>query len=404
MSALPPALSLTRSWFRAALKFRPSRLVVAVVGSLLAHLLVVFGHQIELSMPTDMIQLEARLVRSAPSAKLGKAAKNDAPPKPPVPKPKPKETPQTAQAEGRDPPLQTPPPEAQPEPEQLAQAQPESLPVPEAPPVVGSQWPKTGKITFVIQMGEQRFQMGRSVHQWEVGPDNAYRIQAVTEPTGLAAIPWFKPDSVYWESKGKITELGFQPESFIEQKSLKGITAKGELNWQTKTVTLGGQHSFALIDGSQDMLSLFYQLGYPGVAEVGVLPIITGKRVETYRFEVLGVENLALPFGQTWPALHIRARYGQNEVTEVWTAQEQFGLPVQIRMVDRKGVVYYMVATEVLVDKEAVARRPISGAVVVPGASPGMLPGPIKSDSTTSPAVPVAEVVVTTKPPTERQN
>lgn len=391
---------------RGALSFRPSRFVLAVAISVLAHGLVLFSHQIDLTPPADLARLEARLVRNAPDATLGQAPKSDAPPKPPKPKrkPKPKPAPEPAKAEGRDPPLTMPPPEAQPEPEQLVEALAETPAQAEAPPVVGSQWPKAGKITFAIQMGEQRFQMGRSVHQWEVGPDNAYRIQALTEPTGLAAIPWFKPDSVYWESKGTITELGFQPESFLEQKSSKGVTAKGELNWKTRMVTLGGQHSFPLIERSQDLLSLFYQLGYPGVAETGSLPIITGKRVEIYRFELLGIENLALPFGQTWPALHIRARYGQNEVTEVWTAQEQFGLPVQIRMVDRKGVVYYMVATEVLVDKDAAAKRPVAENTASTNGPAATPPVAENSASTTGPAAPAAEVVVTPNPPTERQN
>ncbi|HET6719565.1 MAG TPA: DUF3108 domain-containing protein, partial [Rhodocyclaceae bacterium] len=378
--------------------------------------------------------------------KVGPQPRSDKPPKPAKAKPKPKPVPAAPVTEIRQPePAVPPPPEPQPEPEQVVETppEPEAPPLPEAPVAVGSQWPKAGRIAFALLMGEQRFQMGRSVHQWQIGPDNRYRIQAVTEPTGIAAIPWFKPESVFWESTGKLTERGLQPERFSERKSLKGVTALGELNWESRVITLGGMHRFVLPDRTQDLLSLFYQLGYPGAGEIGSLPIVTGKRIEAYQFELLGTEDLALPFGQTWRTQHIRARYGQNEVTEVWTALEQFGLPVQIRLVDRKGVVYYLQATEVLVDKGSATEPPVAApagaapppgsqaaptaaaavgsaavvtpalpAAVPPAAAPAVAPvvpaalppPPAKSGSTIGPAVPVAEAPPKQTPPTERQN
>lgn len=381
---------------------RPSALTLALLASALLHLLALFGEQIDLSPRPDLARLDVRLIRTAPDAKPGEKPQSDKPPRPPKPKPKAKQVPEAPVTELRDQaPTTPPPPTPQPEPEVVAEAEPEpeAPPLPEAPAAVGSAWPKAGRITFALQMGEQRFQMGRSVHQWEVGADNAYRIQATTDPTGVAAIPWFKPESVFWESQGKITESGLQPHRFMERKSIKGVTALGELDWQAKVITLGGLHRFELPPGTQDLLSLFYQLGYPGAGEVGILPIVTGKRIEGYRFELLGVEDLALPFGQTWRTQHIRARYGQNEVTEVWIALEQFGLPVQIRIVDRKGVVYYLQATEVLVDQAAVAKRPVaekSDAVIAPAA-------PV-SEAAPAPAVPVADAAPSQNPPTERQN
>lgn len=400
---------------------RPSGLMLAVLVSALVHGLALFGQSIDLSPPPNLARLEARLIRTSPEVKAGLQPSVDKPPKPAKAKPKPKTEPAAPVTEIRDPEkVMPPPPEPQPEPEKVVEAapEPEAPPLPEAPVAVGSQWPKAGRIAFALQMGEQRFQMGRSVHQWQIAADNTYRIQAVTEPTGLAAIPWFKPESVYWESAGKLTERGLQPERFIERKSAKGVTALGELNWESRVITLGGMHRFNLPDRTQDLLSLFYQLGYPGAGEIGSLPIVTGKRIEAYQFELLGIEDLALPFGQTWRTQHIRARYGQNEVTEVWTALEQFGLPVQIRLVDRKGVVYYLQATEVLVDKASATEPPVAAPVSAPtGAAPatatpaiatpvGSQPPPTaaKSGSTIGPAVPVAEAPPKQTPPTERQN
>ena len=408
--------------FSRAIRRRPPILVLALLASALLHLFAIFGQEVDLSVSPDLAPLEARLIRTAPAAKLGPRPAVDQPPNPPKPKKKPPQVPEKPVTEIRDEtklPEPEPPPPAQPEPEKVVEAEPEPEvpPLPEAPEAVGTPWPKAGRITFALLMGEQRFQMGRSVHQWEIGPDNTYRIHATTEPTGLAAIPWFKPESVYWESRGKILANGLQPERFTERKSVKGITALGELDWQNKVVTLGGVHRFALPERAQDLLSLFYQLGYPGAGDISILPIVTGKRVEAYHFELLGTQDLALPFGQTWRTQHIRARYGQNEVTEVWTAVEQFGLPVQIRLVDRKGVVYYLQATEVMVSPEAATGSPVLPGAVAP--TEAVTP---KTTATASSPVTSAEVAVPAqpspphsvapalnplphaRPPTERQN
>ena len=97
-------------------------------------------------------------------------------------------------------------------------------------------------------------------------------------------------------------------------------------------------------------MSFFYQLGYPGALAPGHMPVTDGSKIDAYRFEVLGEEHLDMPFGETLRTLRVRARYGTgNEQTDVWVATERFGLPVQIRRIDPKGVVYYWIAHEIRV-------------------------------------------------------
>ena len=80
------------------------------------------------------------------------------------------------------------------------------------------------------------------------------------------------------------------------------------------------------------------------------MPVTDGSKIDAYRFEVLGEEHLDMPFGETLRTLRVRARYGTgNEQTDVWVATERFGLPVQIRRIDPKGVVYYWIAHEIRV-------------------------------------------------------
>ena len=334
---------------------RLNRFGLAVIVSLLVHLVVLFGGEVDLRPRPDLQRLEASLIRSAPDAKKGLPAKSDELPKPPVPKKKPKQVPDVPVIAPETPPQapEKPPEPAQPEPEQVAEPEKEvPPPTPEPVSTVGSFWPKAGRITFALHMGEKRFQMGKSVHEWRISEDNHYEISATTEPTGVAAIPWFKPDVLIWNTRGKITERGLQPDSFAEKKLVRGTVAQADFDWVNKTVALSG-NSVPLPDRAIDVLTLFYQLGYPGATEGGALPVTNGKKMHQYQFEFVGVEQLPLPFGMTWRTFHIRARYGENEVTEVWTAPEQFGLPVQVRVVDRKGVVYYLLATEILVAKNA---------------------------------------------------
>lgn len=372
------------------------RLWLALAVSLIAHLLAVTVPDMDLEPKPDLMRLEARLVRASAAAVPSQT------PPPPArakrkPKPAPKPVPERPAAKIVAPdapdvaPAAATPPPADPSVDSQAGTSPEPLPSPDAtasppepvPPPdtadaiadalaegvdvaseaapspttaaasgTGHRWPRAGQITFAVFMGEQRFRMGQSVHRWQMEDDGSYRLVAITEPTGVAAIPWFNPDKIYWESRGRITPQGLQPTTFVEKREVKGTTGQVDLDWVNRQLHLGG-HALPLVDGTQDVLSLFYQLGYPESAGVTEMPVTTGRKLETYKFHYVGDEELALPFGMTWRTRHMRASWGTREMTEVWVALDHFGLPVQVRSVDRKGVVYYLVATEVLVAKDA---------------------------------------------------
>lgn len=348
------------------------RLWFALAASVIAHLLVVTVPAIDLEPKPDLMRLEARMVRAAASE-----APSDTPPPPAraKSKPAPAPVPERPAAQLVDPQAAaTPPPE--PTPPEPVEASPTPEPAPadtlaegtdapseaapsasdQAAPGSGHRWPKAGQITFAVFMGEQRFRMGQSVHRWHMEDDGSYRLVAITEPTGVAAIPWFNPDKIFWESRGRLTAQGFQPRSFVEQRELKGTTGQVDLDWEARQLRLAGE-TLPLADGTQDVLSVFYQLGYPESAGVAELPVTTGRKIDTYKFQYVGDEALTMPFGMTWRTRHMRATWGTREMTEVWVAQDHFGLPVQIRSVDRKGVVYYLIALEVLVAKDALDQK-----------------------------------------------
>jgi hypothetical protein len=234
------------------------------------------------------------------------------------------------------------------EPQDMPEAAPSATP-PETTEFTGTAWPRAGRVGYELLMGEQRLPAGKTTHQWEVAEDGKYRIEALTEPMGVQMIPWFKPGRTLWISIGRVTPQGLQPETFVEKREGRPNDTRADMDWQASQLSMAGVTA-PLPENTQDVLSLFYQLGYPGAVASGDVPVTDGRKVDAYRFEVLGEEQLDMPFGKTFRTMRIRARYGAGkEQTDVWVAVERFGLPVQIRKIDPKGVVYYWIANDIRV-------------------------------------------------------
>ncbi len=73
-----------------------------------------------------------------------------------------------------------------------------------------------------------------------------------------------------------------------------------------------------------------------------ILTVVTGKKIEDYRLELLGEVEVQVPAG-VFHTLHVRAP-GDNS-TELWLAVKHFMLPVKIQHSDRAGDGFVEVAT-----------------------------------------------------------
>lgn len=351
--------------FRSRLR-RPLGLAVGL--SVLVHLLALFGHQIDFQRQPDVVRLEAVLARSAPDQKAGQPALPDRPPKPAVPKPQPEEAPQLAEAEAKDAPAEAPPP-PQPEPEVKPEAEPapEVPPAPtEAPQVVGNSWPRAGVIRYFLFGGESRDPAGASTAalRWEITPEGRYSMKLESfDAKPFPSMPWFTISFSY-ASQGRMVAGQFQPERYEEAISVfQNIVVN--FNWDKGLVDFAG-HSLPLAPGTMDYLSVIMQAGDPGFTERGIMSVATGRGLRQYRFESLGQQELALPFGMTWKTQELFGKTGNNDV-RVWVASEKFNLPVQIKFVVNK-VNYYLVASEVMVAKDALA-APAAAEPALPQAS-----------------------------------
>lgn len=198
--------------------------------------------------------------------------------------------------------------------------------VPPAPP-----WPRAGRMSYVVTWGENGFIIGETVHEWRID-DAHYAIRSVATPRGLAAL---RGKTRSQSSEGEVTAAGLRPREFRDQR--EGREAESALfDWsEAKVAFSGGRGEGRLADGTQDMVSVFYQLAWQAPRTDVDMVVATASRLGRWKFEWLGEEQLEAA-GATLSTLHLRTR-ADGDVTEVWLAPAHGGLPVKIRHVDRKG-------------------------------------------------------------------
>jgi hypothetical protein len=215
---------------------------------------------------------------------------------------------------------------------------------PAAPQPVRISLPGKGRVRYTITRGDGGFVIGQSVHTWE-HDGFTYKLQSVTETTGLAAI--FKPARVVQSSQGEVTTEGLKPREFRHERV--GGLDTASFDWARRVVAYAGREG-SIAAGTQDMLSMYYQLVLLAPKGDSLdMPIATGRKLESYRFEVLGEEAVGLASGER-RAWHLKTRSG-NDTIEVWLGvgkgADMRGLPLKIRFTDRKGEIFDQLADEI---------------------------------------------------------
>lgn len=268
-----------------------------------------------------------RLARPQPVRRAKPVAAAEQPPAPPVPVATPASLP------------------AEPEPEATSVAE-AVAPAPEQPVAaaapVAIDLPSRGRIRFLVRKGDGGFVIGQASHEWR--HDGAsYVVTSTAETTGLIGL--FRPARVVQTSEGDIVDGALRPREFKTEKN--GATGdRARFDWSAGRVLLaGGAREVAVEQGSQDMLSMFYQLGLMADRLEGAgLAVATGNKLERYAITAVGEERLEVPAGErrTLRVL-VRAQAGAD-TTEVWLGLDDRRLPLRIRHVDRKGDIFDQVA------------------------------------------------------------
>ncbi len=323
----------------------PVALFAALLGSLAIHAAALFGTDAELfgGEPEATVPLRAELrPLPEPPATPPEAAPEAAPAAPAKPAARPAKTPKLAMTKPAPQAVPVAPAtETEPAPE-IAPEMPSTAtrpPAEPAKPILSA----TGTIRFAIYKESLGLQIGRAEHRWEFAEDGSYRLTGITETSGLAAL--FKPVRLQTESRGRMVAGGMQPDSYRTLKNGKDANENADFDWATGAVTLSRDGSVRPIaPGTQDILSLNYQLAYLGkLAEGSTLGVVTGKKYERYAIDSLGEEEIETPAGR-FRTLHLRAM--TDSVTEIWIALDRQRLPVKIRFTDKKGESFEQIATE----------------------------------------------------------
>jgi hypothetical protein len=234
----------------------------------------------------------------------------------------------------------------------------ESVIAPTAPAVrIVQNLPPKGQARYSVSKGERGLLIGQAVHEWEHA-DGQYRLLSTTETIGLAAL--FKPVRVVQESRGTIDSLGLHPQSFRNEQVKR--TDSATIDRAAQKVRNGDKEDdLGAWSGTvQDMLSMFYQLnmiaaglgGSPPDATPSIdLPIVTGRKLAMYHFEVRGRERLN-GVQIDVEAVRVRALNGED-VIDLWFAPELSVLPLRLRFVDRKGDVF-----DQWIDENSLGKKP----------------------------------------------
>ena len=227
--------------------------------------------------------------------------------------------------------------------EPAAIAEPVAEPKPE-PSVASPVLNGSGRINFLVARESPRMNIGRAVHRWEFPGDGTYRLSSTIETTGLVAL--FKPVRQSYESVGRLAASGLQPEHFRVVRKDRQPAEGADFDWQQHQVTLlrdGSQQRIAR--GTQDLLSLNYQLAYLAAPENGsTIGVVTGRKYERHDLDSHGEEEIETPAGR-FRTLHLRAT-GET-LMDIWIALDYGRLPVKIRFTDKKGDSYEQIATDI---------------------------------------------------------
>lgn len=192
---------------------------------------------------------------------------------------------------------------------------------------------------YTVTRGEGGLLIGEATYGWEQD-SGRYKATSRTETIGIAAL--FVSAQITQESMGELDDTGLHPASYRHVQPKR--TDSAELD-RVRGVVLSNQREMPLRDTAarvQDLLSMYYQLGLllatldPVPAEIE-LPLATGRKLESYRFAVLGEERLSRQLND-YLTRHLQARNGRD-IIDLWFAPE-FPLPLRMRFADRKGDVY----------------------------------------------------------------
>ena len=174
-----------------------------------------------------------------------------------------------------------------------------------------------------------------------------FEISTRGEAVGMVAM--FYSGILVQTSNGRVGKDGLLPEQYRERRGKRPERMLRFDHARRRMIRLGDAAEVPMPPGTQDRLSVFYQVGllarsrperfHPG--QRFTLPLASMREIDTASFTVAGPESVNTLRGAL-PALHLKAR---NEADpddprfDVWLATELSMLPARIRVEEADGKV-----------------------------------------------------------------
>jgi hypothetical protein len=177
-----------------------------------------------------------------------------------------------------------------------------------------------------------------------------YRIVSDSNPAGLLAM--FVRTKIKVQSNGTVTAAGLQPDNLeygrLDDAS-KNVSAA--FDWRANELRLtfdGRNETLPLVPGMQDRLSVMYQFMFLTAEKVRVLefPMTNGKKIERYRYELAGTEELDTPAGKIKTLHLVKHRDPGENGTQVWLAADRNLFPVKLLILENDGSKFEQVITK----------------------------------------------------------
>jgi hypothetical protein len=205
--------------------------------------------------------------------------------------------------------------------------------------------PLSGKLAFRVYLGEGDGEpLALVTHTLHFGKGH-YEISSRGEALGLLATLY--SGLLTQRSVGTWGVNGFETLEYVEQRGKKPETRVSINQADLSASFSNGQNAALQSANAQDRLSVIYHLGQqvrgqilkPG--EIRDFQVLSTSGTEDYRFTFVGMETLNMGAGAVQAGHFRRLQAGGPEKTgiEIWYDSASDALPLQIRLIDKKGLV-----------------------------------------------------------------
>ena len=174
-----------------------------------------------------------------------------------------------------------------------------------------------------------------------------YRINHESTPAGLLAR--FIRTHIKAQSSGAVAPAGLKPEQFeygrLDDAS-RNVSAEFDWNAAQLRLTFDGRNdTVPLPRDTQDRVSLMYQFMFLSPEKFGNLAfhMTNGKKIEPYRYQATGDEQISTPLGKLNTLHLVKQREPGENMVEVWLSTAHHYLPVKVLIVENDGVRYEQV-------------------------------------------------------------